>query len=120
MSDYFDREGRPITLMEYGRLFSNLQYRVLYHHRFKNFLLSTVWLGINHNFSMRGPPVIFETMVFFNGMGGPMWRYSTEGEARRHHMTILRVMQGVILKKQLSKKWTRREQKKLFLKLGEL
>lgn len=27
-------------------------------------LLSTVWLGLDHNFSNSGPPIIFETMLF--------------------------------------------------------
>jgi hypothetical protein len=26
--------------------------------------VSTVFLGINHNFSMRGRPILFETMIF--------------------------------------------------------
>lgn len=28
--------------------------------------VSTVFLGIDHNFSMEGPPILFETMLFFN------------------------------------------------------
>lgn len=47
--------------------------------------VSTVFLGIDHNYSDRGPPLLFETMIF----GGPhndyQERYATWDEAERGH-----------------------------------
>ena len=47
--------------------------------------VSTVFLGLDHNFGNGGPPVLFETMIF----GGPhdedQWRYCTWEEAEEGH-----------------------------------
>jgi hypothetical protein len=50
--------------------------------------ISTVWLGINHNWH-DGPPIIFETMVFGGPNDGECFRYSTEKEAREGHAQIV-------------------------------
>lgn len=47
--------------------------------------VSTVWLGLNHNYG-GGKPLIFETMVFYRSMSDlDMDRYSTEAEAIQGH-----------------------------------
>ena len=57
--------------------------------------VSTVWLGLDHNFSGDGPPVIFESMVFAfrksQGLGEDLdqERYSTEEEARMGHDALV-------------------------------
>jgi len=64
--------------------------------------VSTVWLGLNHNYTMRGAPLIFETMVFASAQrDDPDWpgltdfdcrRYATEEEALAgHEETVLLV-----------------------------
>jgi hypothetical protein len=55
--------------------------------------LSTVFLSINYNFSGRGPPLLFETMVFMPGESGELLdRYATRTEALaghlRHHTAL--------------------------------
>ena len=60
------------------------------------FHVSTVWLGLDHSFSLDRdrPPVIFETMVFTEfGGGGDVYcqRYSTEKQALRGHKEALRM-----------------------------
>ena len=48
--------------------------------------VSTVWLGLDHNFIMGGPILIFETMVFSKlGEALDQQRYSTLKEARKGH-----------------------------------
>jgi len=51
----------------------------------KKIWVSTVFLGLDHNFSGYGPPILFETMIF----GGPyntyQERYRTWDEAERGH-----------------------------------
>ena len=46
--------------------------------------VSTVFLGLNHNFE-DGPPLIFETLVFGGDLDGEMRRYSTWEEAENGH-----------------------------------
>lgn len=56
--------------------------------------ISTVFLGLDHNFSLLGlrgkaDPLLFETMVFMpDGEIGDMNRYFTWGEAEEGHKTI--------------------------------
>ena len=51
--------------------------------------VSTVFLGLDHSFSDDAPPVLFETMVFINGSGGEMERYSTWDEAEEGHQNMV-------------------------------
>ena len=58
-----------------------------------NVRVSTVFLGIDHNFSPDDPmPILFESMVF----GGPhdetQERYYTEEEARLGHTDLVRLV----------------------------
>ena len=66
---YYNRDGTPIEgphpTLEWAKLFEDTKGRIigrtttLYGEK-----LSTVWLGLDHNYSMKGPPIIFETMLF--------------------------------------------------------
>lgn len=47
--------------------------------------VSTVFLGLDHNFSRSGPPLVFETMVFGGPMDQEQQRYSTWEEAEAGH-----------------------------------
>lgn len=56
--------------------------------------ISTVFLGLDHNFGLRGPPLLFETMIFdsarspdgyLDDISGYQTRCSTWGEAERMH-----------------------------------
>ena len=47
--------------------------------------VSTVFLGIDHNWSVDGPPLIFETMVFGGDFDRDQDRYSTWEEAKQGH-----------------------------------
>lgn len=55
--------------------------------------ISTVWLGINHNWSGVGDPIIFETMIFDNDISGPSdlrcERWSNEHQALAGHAAIV-------------------------------
>lgn len=55
--------------------------------------LSTVYIGLDHNVSGIGPPLIFETMLFpYRGASVHVecWRYSTEKEAIQNHSELVR------------------------------
>jgi hypothetical protein len=48
-------------------------------------VVSTVFLGLDHNFG-EGPPLLFETMIFTDGDGGGMsWRTATWADAEKQH-----------------------------------
>jgi hypothetical protein len=49
--------------------------------------VSTVFLGIDHRFG-KGPPLLFETMVFGGAMDGEANRSSTWAEAEEHHAAM--------------------------------
>lgn len=51
--------------------------------------ISTVFIGIDHNFS-GGPPLLFETMVFGGPLDGEQDRYSTWDEAEAGHAAMVK------------------------------
>jgi hypothetical protein len=90
----YRRDGTPYPegdegLLEWARDLENFEGRVVRQETLPNgYWVSTVWLGLDHNFRPTGPPLIFETMVI-NPSGE--WedyqeRYSTENEAILGHM----------------------------------
>jgi hypothetical protein len=52
--------------------------------RVGNAEISTVFLGLDHNFR-GGEPILFETMIFGGPLDGEAWRYATYQEAERGH-----------------------------------
>jgi hypothetical protein len=69
------------------------------------YFVSTVFLGLDHNFSPKGPPLLFETMVFLEtGEKHPnplrsrsfldhQWRCATWPEAEKQHEAAVREVQ---------------------------
>ena len=51
--------------------------------------VSTVFLGLNHQWCEGGRPLIFETMVFGGPLDGEQQRYSTWQEAEAGHKAML-------------------------------
>ena len=60
--------------------------------------VSTVFLGLDHRFSLVGPPILFETMVFGGKFDGDMERYTTWAAAEKGHKRMVERVQdpGVI------------------------
>lgn len=84
MSKYYDKNGKPLTLMQWATLFEDLDYKRIGSDEKDGVKVSTVWLGLDHNFD-DGKPLIFETMVF--GGKDDQWqeRWSTLSEAVAGH-----------------------------------
>jgi hypothetical protein len=91
--NYYDMDGNVITIEEWSRLFEGDQSdRIMEQTTLPgDVLVSTVLLGIDHNFGLGGPPIIFETMVFGpEGMGEQdMDRYATKEQAREGHARMV-------------------------------
>lgn len=47
--------------------------------------VSTVFLVLDHNFTHQGPPLLYETMVFIDGVGDYQWRTATRHAALAWH-----------------------------------
>jgi len=59
--------------------------------------VSTVFLGLDHNFSDHGPPIVFETMIFegvYDQKG--QWRYATWDEAIKGHERTVKMVKDPI------------------------
>lgn len=56
--------------------------------------VSTVFLGVDHNFSTTGPPILWETMIFGmpeeSDLNERMWRYASYREAYDGHQSAVR------------------------------
>jgi len=89
VNDYYDRQGNPIPMLMWAALYE-AGHRVALD-VIGDVTISTVWLGLNHNFSGIGPPLIFETLVFavdrrpLGDLEDHMWRWSTEVQALAGH-----------------------------------
>lgn len=114
VSDMYRRDGTPYPdgkdgLFEWTRDCQNYEYRRVALDKLPNGVeISTVWLGIDHNYGQNSRPLIFETMLFvpqkseykdpFSGRIwkhdresiGEQWRYSTEEEALRGHKMLVK------------------------------
>ena len=54
----------------------------------------TVFLGLDNNHAMIGPPVLWETMVFGPGADGYQVRYTSREEALDGHLRVVRYLEG--------------------------
>jgi hypothetical protein len=56
--------------------------------------ISTVFLGMDHNFILSGPPVLFETMIFGGEHDGYQERYRTWDEAEAGHRVAVELVKN--------------------------
>jgi hypothetical protein len=87
--------SKPDDLMKWALEFENLD-RVVARNIVRGHLVSTVFLGLDHNLSGKGPPLVFETMVFA-GTGryeGYCDRHATYSQAVRRHNELVREIRG--------------------------
>ena len=97
MSLFYNRQGEPMSIPEADDLLHDLAYINVAITAIGDLTISTVWLGVNHNFTNEGPPIIFETMIFgpreedapfdedLDDLVGQQWRYPTEEAALAGH-----------------------------------
>lgn len=92
MGYHIGPDGQPISLSEWAELYfdpavKTVAVDTLWWRKGKALTVSTTYLGINHNFTGTGPPIIYETMIF---PGEDCWRYATRGEAAAGHEGVAR------------------------------
>lgn len=102
MGNYYDRQGKPLTLEEWANYNyiegrgENKDYRRIRETTVGSYWVSTVWIGIDLSFGgLR--PLIFETVVFPKSRDAiesfedrDMERYATEEEAIKGHNRMVR------------------------------
>jgi hypothetical protein len=95
VTDFYDRQGQPMTLHEWALAVGDLEAKRVAEDDVvtpagRCLWVSTVWLGIDHNWTRTGPPLIFETMAFERGMEGvDCQRYTTEAQALAGHAALV-------------------------------
>jgi hypothetical protein len=98
-----DKKIKKVEIEEWMNFFEDVKNRQLFKDTFKrkgskeDVLVSTVFLGINHNF-MGGKPLLFETMVFNSEteLDGEPFRYETFKQAEKGHYKILEKLKKLI------------------------
>jgi hypothetical protein len=79
---------RHFDLLEWAEWFQNADRSVSWTELSGNASVSTVFLGLNHNYS-GGPPLLFETAIIRAGEFDIHSRYGTWDEAERGHAEIV-------------------------------
>jgi hypothetical protein len=97
-----DENGEPVLcedLMEWAMWMGTGERRV----DFTDLIgirVSTVFLGIDHNFSGHGPPVLWETMVFGEEEGGTRERrYTSRAEAIAGHAETVAAVKEAMMRR---------------------
>jgi hypothetical protein len=101
MSDYYDLDGNPIgwetwTSLRGEKILGCTSVANLNGENVAE--VSTVWLGLNHQWG-DGPPLIFETMVFGAAeLGLDQWceRYSTKAQAVAGHERVVTMVTAAV------------------------
>jgi hypothetical protein len=98
-----DKDHRAVPVrdvIEWATWFETAD-RIVTHTRFEpGILVSTVFLGLDHRFGDRGPPLLFETMVFGINMEDEAMtcRYSTWDDAETGHKATVRRVKELLVK----------------------
>lgn len=94
-----DENNKPVatsSMAEWGEFFRNTERRTVAKTDGVNgYDISTVFLGIDHNYSTEGPPILFETMVFGDD-GDDVYcvRCSTWEEAEAQHAEAVQLVKN--------------------------
>lgn len=96
MSKYYklvNKKPKPCTLQEWGDTFGNRSRRVA-DDKINGVTISTVFLGLDHNFNDFGPPLLFETMIFGGEHNDYQERCSTWEQAEAMHAQAVKLVKG--------------------------
>ena len=88
-----DGEPCPAELMEWARWFETADRTVARTER-DGVTVSTVFLSIDHNFSPKGPSILWETMVFGGPLDGEEQRYTSAEAAKHGHEQMVALAMG--------------------------
>ena len=101
MDRYILVDGKPVfepDLMIWAEWFEKNSERIIQHNLINGILISTVFLGLDHNYDA-GPPLLWETMIFDLYHEDPQWRYTSHESALKGHQRAIRKVDLAIRKK---------------------
>lgn len=80
------------TREKFIEMFEKKDSRIVAKDEVGKYHVSTVFLGLDHNYSRIGEPIVFETMIFGEGpCDGYQSRYSTYEQAEQGHKEALKI-----------------------------
>ena len=90
-----DRVAVPVEdFMEWAQRFeTQSEERIVAQITIGEVFVSTVFIGLDHNFQVDGPPLIYETMIFGGDFDQYQYRYSTWTEAEVGHDVAVRMVE---------------------------
>jgi hypothetical protein len=88
-----DHQLEPCGLFEWARWIKKNERHVA-NETIDGVHISTVFLGIDHNFSENGPPLLFETMIFGGQEDQFQRRYATWAEAEAGHKEAVELVKS--------------------------
>jgi len=97
---YFDRQGKPIELMDWACKVEDKKYKVILQEEIGDYFISTIWIGLCFISSERNKPLIFETMIFSDDdddLNNYQERYETEQQAIDGHNLAVMLVRSKIL-----------------------
>ena len=105
---YYNRQGEEITNDEWMKLFTDKKYKIVKQTNVHGNKVSTVWLGTDHSFGGSDDIVIFETLVFGDGMWDDYGRrWTTEDHALLGHSVICDAITWWYMKQIGIQEWVR-------------
>lgn len=90
-----DKDNRtpiPVDLLTWAKWIDKAKNRDVGDERIRGVRVSTVFLGLDHNFDEQGEPLIFETMIFGGDEDGYCERCSTWEQAVQMHARAVEIV----------------------------
>jgi hypothetical protein len=96
---FYDRDGNSMDMVAFSERLMDVAYKHVAMTALEGdemIEVSTVWVGIDHNFGDEGPPLIFETMVFGGPLDQQQWRWPNEEAALAGHEQVVELCRDAV------------------------
>ncbi len=85
---------KPKNMLEYVEWEGDSSKRIIAQWEKGKVLVSTVFLGLDHNHRSENDPILFETMIFGGKYDNAQWRYRTLEAAKVHHDQVVAALKA--------------------------
>lgn len=86
----------PATMSAWAKFFEEYSNRVVAKTTVGDAEVSTIFIGLDHRYMHKGPPQIFETMIFGGPRNQHTQRYATWRAAMAGHQRLVKLLGGDI------------------------
>lgn len=94
--DEYKKPTKINDVIEWAKWFEDINNRVVAKDQIGEIKVSTVFLGIDHNYISGGIPILFETMIFGGNLDEDQWRYHTWEKAEDGHKNAVELVKAEI------------------------